>query len=99
MLLLSLINSVAAQIHIWMFLCLGSITKHLWSLLGDGVGAALPRGCDAESRYRERLGEKNAHRTCIFVLERNIDAHSRFGNLPKTLLACIWNVYMCCVCV
>lgn len=39
--------------------CLGSVTKHLRSFLGDGVGAALPRGRDAQSCYRERLGERN----------------------------------------
>lgn len=37
----------------------GSVTKHLRSFLGDGVGAALSRGPDAEQGCRKRLGEKN----------------------------------------
>lgn len=37
----------------------GSVTEHLWSFLGDGVGAALSRGPDAEQGYRKRLGENN----------------------------------------
>lgn len=42
------------------------------------MGAALPRGRDAESCNRERLGERNTHSTCIC----HMDTHTRFEYLP-----------------